>query len=281
MKLSNSHIFMYLLFRRTSLLLIVFVFYSNLSFSQGEWAEYLINKEKKLMSIQVDMEFDYMKPNYKNLLIIGTSYKGCLNNGFPNDEGLNELYTFSDSTEIILKKITKKKLVGVITYNCIGLDVYYIKDTINVRSALHNMYQREFNNGKKYIFIKRDRKYEYYKNKLFPPSLSSDLFLDQEYLIELAKSGDKLDDKRKVTHYAYFKNSKKRQKFEANIKALEFQIDSVSIHKEDKYPYHLQFSKEILVNPKSISNNTNLVKTLVNASNSIYGGWGFDPKTEE
>jgi len=116
---------------------------------------------------------------------------------------------------------------------------------------------------------------------LFPQNFSSDFILDQEYLIELAKAGDKLDDKRKVTHWAYFKNSKKREKFVKNIKALDFQIDSVYAKNKDKYPYQLQFSRENLVNPKSIFDLTSLIKVLIKTSNSIYGSWGFDSKTKD
>lgn len=253
----------------------------GISYSQGEWLEYLINKEKKLMSIQVDMEFDYMKPNYKNVFIVGSNYKKCLKNGFPAEEGLKELYAFSDATELALNKITKNKLVGVVTYNCVGLDIYYIKDTLNVRKSLQNLYTKEFNSGKKYIYIERDKDRQYYYSKLFPPNISDDFLLDQEYLIELAKKGDKLDDKRKVTHWAYFKKEKRREKFEKNIKELKFKVDSVYTNIKDKYPYQLQFSRDNLVNPKSIYELTNLIKVLANSSNSIYGGWGFDPEPDE
>ena len=227
------------------------------------------------------MEFDYNKPNYKNLLIVGSGFKGCLKNGFPNEKGLKELYAFSDSTEYVLSKITKSKLVGVVTYRCVGLDIYYIKDTINIRKNLKNLYSREFKEtSQNYIFIEKDKNRKYYYENLYPKNVSSDFFLDQEYLIELAKAGDKLDDKRKVTHWAYFRNTKKREKFIKSIKALEFQIDSVYVSKEDKYPYQLQFSQKSLVDPSSIFEITNLIKVLANSSNSIYGGWGFDPKTD-
>ncbi len=267
---------------RISLFVLFFVFSYSKSFSQGEWAEYLITKDKNLMSIQVDMEFDYNKPNYKTLLIIGTKFKGCLKNGFPNEEGLKELYTFSDSTEFVLNKMTKNKLVGVVTYRCVGLDIYYIKDTINIRKNLKNLYSREFiGSTQNYIYIEKDKNRKYYYTNLFPPDLSSDYFLDQEYLLELAKAGDKLDDKRIVTHWAYFKNEKKRQRFKKNIKALDYKIDSVYTNTEDKYPYQIEFSNNNLVDPKSIIDQTNMIKVILGSNSSIYGGWGFDPKYED
>ena len=271
--------FSYKIFR-TSLVLFFIIFSTTKSYSQGDWLEYLTTKDEKVMLIQVDMEFDYNKPNYKNLLIVGSSFKGCLKNGFPNEEGFKELYAYSDSTEFVLNKTTKSKLVGVITYRCIGLDIYYVKDTINIRRNLLRLYSREFKEtSQNYIYIQKDNKRDYYDN-LFPKNLSSDFLLDQEYLIELAKDGDKLDDKRKVTHWVYFRNAKKREKFVKNIKALDYQIDSVYISKEDKYPYQLQFSQESKVDPTSIFEKTNFIKVLAKSSNSIYGGWGFDPKTD-
>ena len=267
---------------RISLFVLFFTFNCSESFSQGEWAEYLITKDKNLMSIQVDMEFDYNKPNYKNLLIIGTKFKGCLKNGFPNEEGLKELYTFSDSTEFVLNKMTKIKLVGVVTYRCVGLDIYYIKDTINIRKNLKNLYSKKFvGSTQNYIYIERDKNQKYYYSNLFPPDLSSDYFLDQEYLLELAKAGDKLDDKRVVTHWAYFKNEKKRQRFEKNIKTLDYKIDSVYTNTEDKYPYQIEFSKKNSVDPKTIIDQTNMIKVILGSNSSIYGGWGFDPKYED
>lgn len=267
---------------RISLFVLFFIFNCSESFSQGEWAEYLITKDKNLMSIQVDMEFDYNKPNYKNLLIIGTKFKGCLKNGFPNEEGLKELYTFSDSTEFVLNKMTKIKLVGVVTYRCVGLDIYYIKDTINIRKNLKNLYSKKFIvSTQNYIYIEKDKNRKYYYTNLFPENLSSDYFLGQEYLLKLAKAGDKLDDKRIVTHWAYFKNEKKRQRFQKNIKALDYKIDSVYTNKKDKYPYQIEFSKKNSVDPKTIIDQTNMIKVILGSNNSIYGGWGFDPKYED
>lgn len=233
------------------------------------------------MSIQVDMEFDYNRPNYKNLLIVGKKYNGCFKNGFPNEAGLNEIYTFSDATENALNKMTKNKLVGIITYNCIALDVYYIKDTINIRKNLENLYIREFNDDKNYIYLKKDKNQKYYYSNLFPQNLSSNYFTANEYLIELANAGDKLDDKRLVIHWAYFKSRKKREKFIKDLKDFAYQVDTIFLDKKDKYPYHLKFSKESAVDPYSIIDLTNKIQNRIYYYNSIYGGWGFDPKTED
>jgi len=54
------------------------------------------------MSISIDLDFNDYKPNYKNLLIVGTNYKKCLKNGFPDKGGLEELFSFSDSVAINL-----------------------------------------------------------------------------------------------------------------------------------------------------------------------------------
>ncbi len=49
--------------------------------AQDNWETYLINKEKGLMSISVNMDLNVTKPNYKNLLIVGTNTRKCFKNG--------------------------------------------------------------------------------------------------------------------------------------------------------------------------------------------------------
>lgn len=233
------------------------------------------------MSISIDLDYNDYKPNYKNLLIVGTNFKDCLKNGFPKKEGLNQLYTFSDSIAIALDRITKNKLVGIITYQCIGLDVYYIKDTIKIRDNFNELFKNSFSESKNYMMIVKDKYWSYYYKNIYPKDVSNDYFLDQEFLIELANEGDDLSGVRKVEHWVYHNDIKKRTKFIKNIKKLDFAIDSAHTKTGEKYPYELLISRKDSVHPESIYKLTHLVKTLVYASKGIYGGWGIIVKTED
>jgi len=262
------------------IILFLLIIFSINSFSQSDWVNYIVKKEKGLMTISIDLDYNDSKPNYKNLLIVGTNYKDCLKNGFPKKEGLNKLYTFSDSIARSLDRITKNKLVGIITYQCIGLDIYYVKDTLNIRDNFNELFKNNFHDSKNYMMIVKDKYWGYYFKNIYPFDVSNDYFMDQELLIELANEGDQLTGVRKIEHWVYHNNTKKREKFIKNIKKLDFSIDSIYPKKDQIYQYEMLISRKDSVSPQSINRLTRLIKTLVYASNGVYGGWSMEPKTE-
>ena len=129
---------------KNSLFTIILILLSLTMNAQDNWETYLINKEKGLMSVSVNMDLNVDKPNYKNLLIVGTTTRKCLKNGYPNVDGLEDLYTFSDSVANTIDKITKSRLAGIITYQCAGLDVFYVKDTLNLRKNIYETINKNF-----------------------------------------------------------------------------------------------------------------------------------------
>ena len=246
---------------------------STFSYAQTDWVNYYVKKDKGIMSVTVDLNLYYSKPNYKNLLILGTKYRDCMNNGFPSEKGLEKLYTFSDSTNVVLDSITKNRLVGIITYQCTGFDVYYVKDTIDIRNKINKVYNNKFNDSSNYIFIKRDKKWEYYFSNLFRKNITEDFIIDHQYLGELVSKGDDLSEKRKISHWIYFNSEKRRAKFIKAIKTFEFTIDSLNYKQEKNYKYELQISRKNNVDPNSISKLTQMLKNLSTTGHGIYDGW--------
>lgn len=254
----------------------ILILYSACTFSQSDWVNYIAKKEKGIMSFSVNLDFNNSHPNYKNLLIVGTKYKNCLKNGFPKEDSLDKLYTFSDSTAVIIEKLTKYKLVGVITYLCTGFDIYYVKDTLNIRNNIDRMIASNFNRSKNYIVIEQDKKWNYYFDRLFPENFTNIDFINHEYLIGLVSQGDDLNGLRKVNHWVSFKSDNKRLKFIQQIKSLNFDIDSINYQKENIYPYVLKVSRKDSINPKSITQLTQLFQILVKANHDSYDGWGTE-----
>lgn len=273
-------------------LLISFIIFFSLSINaQDNWESYVVNKEKGLMYVSVNMDLNYTKPNYRNLLVVGIKTNKCLKNGYPDAEGLEELYVFSDSIANIVDSKTKNRLAGILTYQCTGFDVFYVKDTLDLRNSINQTIQKNFNQSKNYLVVERDRNWDYYKNTLYPKELDEDFFINQDFLRELVEEGDDLTVPRELKHWAYFKNPKKRDKFIEDVKKLEFAIDSVNYKKDKKfldglnslyysrvrtYPYEVKISRKDSINPASISK---LTKTLIFLANSLsgkYDGWGFE-----
>ncbi|MDH3322429.1 MAG: DUF695 domain-containing protein [Flavobacteriaceae bacterium] len=251
------------------------------TYAQTDWVNYLAEKEKGLMSIYVDLYFNNKKPNYKNLLIIGSTYKDCFNNGFPKNEGLDQLYSVSDATAAEINQLTDNKLVGVITYQCVGYDVYYVKDTIDLRSNVLKVLNDNFSNSKHYVVIRKDRTWEYYFDYLYPDNVSDEFFTDHQYLNELALKGDDLSEERAVNHYFYFKSIKNRVDFINKIKVLDYAIDSVSYKKEAAYPYELQVSKKEFIDPESVKASTTLLKLMSEGSKGLYQGWATEVQIDD
>lgn len=249
---------------------------SIISYSQNDWANYLVEKDKGLMSIHINLVLNNSRPNYKNLLIVGTNYnRDCFKNGFPKEKGLEKLYSFSDSIATTINKSTKYKLVGIITYQCFGFDVYYVKDTIDLRKNIDKMIDKSYNISDNYVMIEEDKKWDYYYN-IFPTNWPNDFFTNHEYLSEMVSQGDNLSQKRIVNHWINFKKEKRRIKYVNQLKKLGFSIDSLSYKKETIYPYKLQVSRKESVEPNAINKLTNMLKLLARSPYGQYDGWATE-----
>ena len=276
LKLLSSHCYTYLVLTIGFFLLT----FTTLQ-AQEDWVEYVTMKDKGVMSIAIDLSVEMARPNYKNLLLVGTRYKSCLKNGFPKEEGLDKLFAYSDSTSAVINKSTKNRLVGIITYQCMGFDVYYVKDTLNLRTNLNKLVQENFSVQDAYIDIKQDKSWNYYYNFLYPNNLSMEFLFNQEYLRDLVLQGDDLNGVRKVNHWLYFPGVKSRNAAGERLKAINFSLDSIAYKKDSKIPYELKISRNDSINPDSIDRLTTLLRLLCNSYRGQYDGWSIEVKALE
>lgn len=244
------------------------------------WESYIIQKEKGPMAITVNMDLNFARPNYKHLLLVGINTNKCQDNGYPNEEGLEKLYAVSDSVASIIEKKTKNRLAGIITYQCTGFDVFYLKDTLGIRSELDSFFKRQYPSSKKYVDITFDKRWEYYKSSLFPKNLDDDFFINHIYLNQLVINGENLDIPKKVRHWIYFKRDKRRQGFIRKIKALKFKIVSQKFIKGRDLPYELELERIDYIDPESIAVLTKMLNSLSKSSFGLYDGWGVEPEVE-
>lgn len=246
------------------------------SFAQDDWVEYVTMKKNGVMSISLDLGFDLVKPNYKNLLVVGGQFQKCLKNGFPSEEGLEDVLSVSDSTAMIIDKITPNRLVGFITYQCMGFDIFYVKDTVGLRSELNRMLTHNFSEIEPYVEIKRDKPWDYYHNYLFPQDYSAEFLVDQDYLHDLVLQGDDLKGLRKVNHWLYFKDVEKRNRMSKTLKKLTFSLDSIAYKKDNSLPYQLTVSRQDSIDPFSIYKLTTMLRSLSASAKGQYDGWSTE-----
>ena len=233
------------------------------------------------MSISLDLSLDLTKPNYKNLLVVGGQFKSCLQNGFPTPEGLDNILNVSDSAAIIIDKITSNRLVGFITYQCMGFDVFYVKDTVGLRSELNRVLKENFAEIKPYVEIKRDKSWDYYNNYLYPRDYSAEFLIDQDYLHDLVLQGDDLKGMRKVNHWLYFKDVNKRNKLGKTLKKLNFSLDSIAYKKDNPLPYQLTISRQDSIDPMNIYKLTTMLRGLAGTMRGQYDGWSTEVITKD
>lgn len=259
-------------------LFLAFLFYiaSSSVFAQDEWIDFVVDKDTSVLSVSLDLKYYVQKPNYKNLLIVGTQFEPCMKNGFPVPDSLDGVFSFSDSTAAVISRVTRNELVGILTYKCLAFDVYYVKDSLGIRDSLETMMQRGFENSKLYLTLKRDKNWEYYFTKLLPDNLTEDFLIDHQYLNDLVLRGDDLQGLRKVRHWIYFNKLKQRLKMTEKLESLKFSIDSIKYRRESKFPYELQVSRMDSITPRKISELTTLMKVLSQVYQAKYDGWGTD-----
>jgi hypothetical protein len=255
----------------------ILIFVGFISNAQDDWRSYIVKKEKGPMVISVNMKYDYARPNYKNLLIVGTHTTKCLKNGYPTEKGLDKMYTFSDSIANIVDRLTKNRLVGIITYQCSGFDIFYVKDTLNLRKTINEFIKNDFVDSKNYLQIEENKKWKYYHESLYPEDDSEEFLINHDFLTQLVYDGDDLMAPRNIRHWIYFYNGKKRQKFIDKVGALDFTIDSVNYkNKRNYYRYELQISRKDSIQPKSILELTKALTGFAKLWSGEYDGWDAD-----
>jgi len=248
---------------------------------EDDWDSFLAEKEKGIMAITTNFRYVQSKPTYKNLLIVGSNTKKCFKNGAPKVDGLEEIYTFSDAAASVIDQSTKNRLVGILTYQCSGFDVYYVKDTTNLRKDINKLFQDKSPKHNNYLYIQRDKRWKYFSEVLYPKDISDSFFANQEYLNQLFYKGLDFSKKRKVTHWASFKKEKRRQKFLKKIKVLNFKVDSLKFNKDKNQLFEVQFSREDNFNPDYINEVTKILGLLSTSCNGYYDGWEIENTKEE
>jgi len=264
-----------------NLFLLLFLSSTSKLIAQDAWVEYVLIKDKGVMSVSLDLNLDLVKPNYRNLLVVGTKYTKCLKNGFPTEDGLNDIYRFSDSITVAVDKITLNRLAGFITYQCMAFDVFYVKDTIGLRNEIKHLVKENFNPERTYVEIKKDKSWDYYSNYLYPRDFSSEFLIDQNYLHDLVLQGDDLQGVRKVNHWVYFKSLEKRNLFGSKLKKLKFSLDSIAYKTDRAFPYELTVSRQDSIDPVSIYNLTSMLRLMSETMNAKYDGWSTEVKIKD
>lgn len=221
------------------------------------------------------------KPNYKNVLVVGTSTRDCRKNGYPDEFGLSKFYMLSDSISSRLNQLTKNRLVGIVTYQCSGFDVYYIKDTVGVKKTLQSYLNYNYAFSKNYFLLKYDKKWRYYQENMIPKDLSDPFFITHEILNQLVIEGDKLQKPRNIKHWVNFRNDRRRKQFLEAAKKMRFAVDSLKVDSKGYYRYRAVLSRNDSIKPEVIVKLSKMMMKFTDAYSGVYHGWFSEPMLED
>lgn len=247
-----------------------------------DWVTYVLQKEKGPMVITTNLYYKFMgRPNYKNLLIVGTNTRDCKKNGYPDELGLSKFYMLSDSIANKLDQLTKNRLVGIVTYQCSGFDVYYLKDTVGVKNTIQSYLDYNYALSKNYLLLTYDKKWRHYQENLVPKDISDTFFITHEFINELVVEGDNLKQPREIKHWVNFRNEKKRQRFIEEAKKLRFAVDSLKVDRKGYYRFRAVLSRNDSIKPTIMVNLSRLMMKFTEAYSGVYNGWFSKPVIED
>jgi hypothetical protein len=207
------------------------------------------------------------------VVITGVRFSDCSSEGMPSAKEFESLYKISDSILATIKRMGNNKLVGTFTHQCERLDYYYVTDTIGIRQELIKYYKQVSPAYKPYINIKADADWTAYISFLYPNEEVYEFMQNQKVVMQLEKSGDKLDQARQADHWLYFASEKDRNCFISFAINHSFKIESTRNDGKLSSPYQLQISRIDKVDISAISKLTLSLRKQAKNCNGIYDGW--------
>jgi hypothetical protein len=239
------------------------------------WDVYLASYDNKPGSTILNMSAKNYAPDKKlpYICVTGVKFSDCTGEGLPTSSEFPRLYIIADSVKNIMNQTVKNILTGSFSYQCERLDYFYVADTTGLRKLLTDLYAKKFPGYNPYINIKEDKNWEAYLNFLYPNEETYEYMQNQKVVIKLKEAGDRLDKKRQVDHWLYFKTKKDRECFMAFALKMNYKIESGEKNDGSKDHFKLHISRTDNVDLAFISKVTLELRRLAAGCNGNYDGW--------
>ncbi len=242
--------------------------------SEAAWDVYLARYDEGVGSTTLNMDLIKVAPKKQLpfLVVTGVTFKNCTDDGLPNPEQLDTLYVISDEVVNAIANLTSSEHAGSFTYQCDKLDYIYVSDTLEIRSALVELYSSKHAGYEYYTRIERDEKWEAYTTFLYPSDDIQDHMSNAKVLEQLEASGDDLSKPRKIEHFMSFKDEQGRARFETFAIKNGFEIENRSKQEEGNFKYAVVISRIDSVDIESLSELTLLLRRRIERDGT-YDGW--------
>lgn len=243
----------------------------------SDWDYYIDTLQEKVTSTFLDLGLINRAPvEEKSELVI--VYLPLLNpnkDGLTTNEEAEKLYLIEDSLEEAYKKKFGALYAGRLTRDGSRDFFFYMKPGENYQEVVEEVLKKHEALGYTKYRLKHscDAQWEFYTKVLYPNPYNLQVILDNRALSELIKAGDDLKKRREVWHYSYFESRESRENFIKEIEKQGFQVQEISYDKKESLPYGVFYTREDVIDGKSIQEVTHPLLELSLDQNGSYDGW--------
>lgn len=235
----------------------------------NHWDMYFCSIEDKFASIVLDMDIwkEIEREEYPVLKALRIIIKNPEASGTPHNE---EAEVMNDLEDLVTDEIQESGFnVGRLTTDGVRDVYYYFSRQIDLRQ-ISNKHFSEHGYEIEIFDINEDNAWDFYFEFLYPDKYQIQHMGNRKVIDSLSKSGDLLEEARRVDHWIYFNTTLDRDSFITKAKTLGFN-DETDYTDNDRI--YAQINRVDHVDFHSVNDVTDLLVELAGEFNGEYDGW--------
>lgn len=243
---------------------------------QEDWSAYLTTVDNdKVGSILVDLGLKAIAPisNKPRRLRVDIIMNSPGENGLPTQ---SEFASLNDIDEKL--SVTMNRNIGAIYAGhlyCQGtMSLYYYLGNDDEFETEISESMSGFSNYKYSYKLDEERNWESYVEFLYPLPIQMQSIHNRKVIDNLRNNGDRLNKKRPVDHFIYFKTENDLSGFLNEIKGRGFQVVSKERTDLEEYTWSVLLRRDDPIEPESVDNYVLYLWQKAHDANGDYDGWG-------
>lgn len=244
---------------------------------QSDWDIYFCEIDNRHAAINIDLAWGNKAPLevYSNLLTLSIELKTTGDEGFPTEEELKLVNTYSLEVEKVLFKNIEGLLVGtIVTTGTFDMAYYFPPEHLD---KAKNIIQEKMSSFDEYVYhvsIEEDEDWRFYFDVLYPSEEEYHLMKNRGAISRLAENGEDLSISRPISHWIHFQNADERALFIKEVEEKGFTVKDTEFKDfMPEYPFHLLIEREDNLEFESIDRLTLLLLEKCERRNARYYGW--------
>jgi regulator of RNase E activity RraB len=243
---------------------------------QEDWAPYLTTVDgDKVGSILVDLGLKPIAPiaSKPMRLRVDVIMKSPGENGLPMQSEFATLNEIEDKVSDSLKHGVKAVRAGHLYFSGTMYLYYYLGNGDPFEAKLVDS-MSSFSNYKYEYKLDEERDWGSYVELLYPLPIQIQSIHNQKVINHLLSNGDKLNIKRPVEHFIFFKTETDLERFLSEIKGNGFEIVRREPVEVDGYKWSVLLRRDDPVDPESVDDYVLYLWQKAHEANGDYDGWG-------